>query len=333
MSFLDYKKNRMDISILNKKVDELAEASKSKYAKDDRFWKPTVDKVGNGSATIRYLPPAEGEDLPWIQYYEHNFDFDGNFFIEMCPTTLGRECPVCKANSILWKTEDEDNQNIVRDRKRKLVYISNIIVLKDKEATENEGKVFLFRYGLKLYEKIKGKLKPKDEEDQPVVVFDLLEGADFRLEICNVKSGNRSYRNYDESKFRTPSPLFKGDDVALEQVYNALYKLQPFVEDKKFKPYDDLQKRLTEVLEGPQNKVQKKADELFGDTPEKEETAKDKKSRKPKTETSETPWEEAVRKPTARKTKEAPADPVTEEDVPIESDDALDYYDNMVNKD
>jgi hypothetical protein len=326
MSFSSYKKSRTDLTNLNKKVDEIA-ASSNKYSKDSRFWKPTVGKDGCGSARIRFLPAAEGEDLPWVQYHEHNFNVDGSYFVNLCPTTLGRECPVCKANGVLWKTEIDENQKIVRDRKRKLVYVSNILVLKDKEAAENEGKVFLYQFGQKIFEKIKMALKPKDEEDPAVNVFDFWDGADFSLEIKKVAG----YRNYDDSKFRAPSALLGGDDKELEKIFKQLYPLQPFVAETKFKTYEELEKKFNEVVSGVRGKIQKKADELFADAapvaiPEK------KVERKPKTEEEVTPpWtssEKSTRKPKVTKSKPA----VVEEDIPLE-DDTLNYYEQLASED
>jgi hypothetical protein len=327
MSFASYKKNRTDLSKLTKKVEDLDQGGKSKF-KDDRFWSPSVDKAGNGAAVIRFLAAPEGEDLPWVQYHEHNFDINGSYFIELCPTTLGRECPVCKANSALWKTEIKENQDIARGRKRALRYVSNIYVLKDKENPENEGKVFLFRYGQKIFEKIKNQLKPKDEEDAPVNVFDLYDGADFRLEIKNVAG----FRNYDDSTFRNPAPLLKGDDQKLEAIYNSLNPLAPFIAEEKFKSFDDLEKKFQDVSAGPKAKVQKKADELFGEDSPKSAAPKARKERKAKEESEDSaPWEDAVRKPGAKKT--APKTEETEEEVDLEGEESLDYYNELADKD
>jgi hypothetical protein len=326
MSFATYKKSRTDLTNLNKKVDEISEGNRKSY-KDSRFWRPTVDKAGSGTGRIRFLPAAEGEELPWVQYHEHNFDIDGNYFIELCPTTLGRECPVCKANGVLWKTEVKENQDIVKTRKRKLVYVSNILVLKDKEAPENEGKVFLYQFGQKIFEKIKAALKPKDEDDPAINVFDFWEGADFGLEIKKVAG----YRNYDDSKFRTASPLFKGDESEMEKVYKQLYKLQPFIAEEKFKSYEDLEKKFNDTVSGVKGRIQKKADELFDTKPAAE--APPAKTRKPKSEGDEAPWKEtAARKPKPAAKKEAKTE-TTEADVPVEQEDALNYYEKLGEQD
>jgi hypothetical protein len=333
MSFSQFKKNKIDLASISKRVDELTDGNRKSF-KDDRFWKPTVDKAGNGSAVIRFLPAADGEDLPWNQFHKHNFDHNGSYFIELCPTKLGRECPVCKANTKLWKTEIKENKDLASARKRKLIYVSNILVLKDKEAPENEGKVFLYEYGQKIFDKIKAQLKPKDEEDQAVVVFDLWDGADFRIEIKKVAG----YRNYDDSTFRNPAPLFKGDDAKLEVIYNQLHALLPFTTEDKFKSYEELEKKLEDLESGASAKVSKKVDELFGDTPKSAEADKPKKTRKPKDEDESTaPWDAAVRKPTAASRKPV-APPTTEpetseEEVAVEDDNDLDYYNELSEKD
>jgi hypothetical protein len=307
MSFSQFKKNKSDLTKLNKQIEDLDQAYKNKF-KDDRFWSPTIDKAGNGSATIRFLPAADGEDLPWAQYHEHNFDIDGTYFIELCPTTLGRDCPVCKANSVLWKTETEENQKIVRKRKRALRYVSNILVLKDKDTPEAEGKVWLFRYGSKIFEKIKLQLKPKHEDDPAINVFDFWEGADFRLDIKKVSGFN----NYDDSSFRPSTALFKGDDQKLETIYNSLYPLAPFTDPQKFKTYEEMEKKFLDVTEPKSAKIQKKADELFGEDSPKSSGPKKQKDRKAKEDTpEEAPWE----KPVKRSRQEEPVEEtVVEED-------------------
>ena len=327
MSFASYKKSRTDLTSLNKKVEEIAEGTRKSF-KDERIWRVTVDKAGSGSARLRFLSAPDGEDLPWVQYHEHNFSINGSYFIELCPTTLGRECPVCKANNVLWNLDGgvKENQDIVRNRKRKLVYISNIYVIKDKENTETEGKVYLYQYGQKIFEKIKMALKPKDEDDPAVNVFDFWEGADFALEVKNVAG----YRNYDDSKFRAPSALLSGDDKKLEEIYKKLYPLLPFKDEKKFKSYEELEKKFNDVISGVKGKVQKKADQLFPETaPVAADAPAPKKERKPKeTATEETPWKEPTRKPKASSKKEPKTEP-TVEDVPLEDNDALNYYEQL----
>jgi len=332
MSFQNYKKSRTtDLTNLNKKVEEIAESTK-KFSKDSRFWKPTVDKSGSGSAKLRFLPAAEGEDLPWVQFYEHNYDVDGTYLVEYCPTTLGRDCPICKANSTLWKSSAEKSpeRDLASKRKRQQRYIANILIVKDKEAPENEGKLFLYQFGPKIFEKIKMALKPKDEDDPAVNVFDFWDGADFSLDIAKVKG----YRSYEESKFRAPSALLGGDDKELEKIYKQLYPLQPFVVEGKFKSYDELEKKFNEVNSGIKGKIQKKADELFKDA--EPAALPDKKAeRKPKSEEESTPpWTEpktkakSTRKPKAQKSKAA-----AEPEIQTEPDDAMDMYSKLAEQD
>lgn len=332
MSFANYKKNKPDLSKMMAQVEKLAD-TKNKY-KDDRFWFPTQDKAGNGNATVRFLPPAEGDndELGWVQYYEHNFEENGNYFIHLCPTTLGRECPVCKSNKPLWKLAeqgDETAKKTVSDRKRKLHYISNLLILKDKDNPTTEGKVFLYRYGVKIFEKIINMLRPKDEDDPKVNVFDLWNGADFRLDIKKVKNFN----NYDDSNFRPASPLYKGDDKQLEVVWNALHKISPFIAEDKIKSYEELEKLFIEATTGPAKDIKKKADEIFGG--EKSAEPKKPAGRKPKAKDEDSaPWDEAVRKPSARATAKAPEVVSDNEDeiVEVSGDEDLDYYNTLVNQ-
>jgi hypothetical protein len=205
--------------------------------------------------------------------------------------------------------------------------VSNILVLKDPENTDNEGKVFLFRYGQKIYDKIKAQLRPKDEEDEKVNVFDFWSGADFRLEIKNVAG----YRNYDDSNFKRSSALFKGDDAKLEEIFNKLQPLLPFKSDDKYKEFDVLEKKFEEIVSGVAAKVQKKADEVFGDDPKPSaEAAKPKRTRKPAGEDESTaPWEDAVKKP--QPAKKPVAAESTEEEMETASEDDLSYYETLAN--
>lgn len=215
--------------------------------KDDRFWKPELDQAKNGYAVIRFLPPVEGEDIPWVRVFNHGFQGPGGWFIENCPTTLGLKCPVCEANSLLWNSGSEKDKEIARKRKRKLSYISNIVVLSDPKNPDNQGKVFLFKYGKKIFDKIMEKLQPEDsqfEKTDPVNVFDFWKGADFKLRIRDVAG----YVNYDKSDFDSPSPLFEGKDSFLEELWNKQYPLKEFTGPDQFKSYDDLKRKFDSVL-------------------------------------------------------------------------------------
>ena len=218
---------------------------------DERFWYPAVDASGNGSAIIRFLPgPAvDGDDaLPWVRIFHHGFQGPtGKWYIENSLTTLGLNDPVSEYNSKLWKSTEDDNgpeRKQARAQKRKLNYISNIYVISDPKNPENEGKVFLFRYGKKIFDKINILMKPEFDEDQPVNPFDFWEGANFKMRIRNVDG----YRNYDQSNFETPKPLFS-DDKKLEEIWKSEYSLNELVAPDKFKSYDDLNRRLKEVLD------------------------------------------------------------------------------------
>jgi hypothetical protein len=246
MSFKDFKKNRSKFTdTYNKKVADL---NANPY-EDDRFWQPTVDKAGNGLAIIRFLPAKDGEDIPFVRIFSHNFKGPGGWLIENCLTTRNEKCPVCEENTLLWNSGIEDNKAIVRGvngqagRKRKLSYISNILVVKDKDHPENDGKVFLYKYGAKIFGKIEDASKPEFEDSQVINPFDMWEGANFKLKIANVEG----YRNYDKSIFEAPTQVDKSEAV-MEEIYNKLYSLQAFVADDQFKSYDALKGRFDKTL-------------------------------------------------------------------------------------
>ena len=202
MSFSQLKKkSQANIDALSREIDKISKGSES--YKDDRFWAPERDKSGNGYAVIRLLPPSDGEDLPWARMFSHGFQGKGGWFIENCPTTLGLPCPVCEGNNELWNSGVESDKEIARNRKRKLSYISNIYVVSDPANKQNEGKVFLYKYGKKIFDKISEKMKPQFEDESPMNPFDYWVGANFKLKIRTVQG----YVNYDKSEFDTPRSI------------------------------------------------------------------------------------------------------------------------------
>lgn len=230
---------------LSKLQIEMDKVNTAKSYEDDRFWEPKVDpKTKNGFAIIRFLPETPDSDLPWVRFWKHAFQGPtGKWYIENCLTTIGKECPVCEANNKLWDTGIESNKAIVRKRKRGLVYISNILVISDPERTENEGKVFLFKYGKSIFDKINEKLHPEFPTETPSNPFNFWEGSNFELKIRN-KEG---YRNYDKSQFQDPSVLFDGDEDELQKVWDAEYKLDEFISPSQFKTYDQLKTQYNKV--------------------------------------------------------------------------------------
>jgi hypothetical protein len=247
MSFKDLKKNsKKKLADLQKQIDKM---NKPTYQSDERFWRPTTDKSGNGSAIIRFLDAPENETCPWVTYYEHNFKGPtGKIYSEKSLTSLNKPDPCTEFNTELWNTNTEENQNRARAQKRHQRYVSNILVLKDPANPENEGKVFLYKYGVKIFNKINELLYPEaiDEDDvvEPVNPFDFWEGCNFRMKITTVDK----YYNYDSSKFDLPKPLFGGDDDKIEEVYKKQHSLQAFVAPESFKSYEELEKRLHDVL-------------------------------------------------------------------------------------
>ena len=225
---------------------------------DDRFWSAHVDKAGNGYAVIRLLPPPDGEDTPFVRVWDHGFQGpSGLWYIENSLTTIGKNDPVSEYNSKLWNSGLESDKEIARKQKRRLHYISNIYVITDSGNPENEGKVFLFKYGKKIYNKFKEAMYPEFEDETPLNPFDLWEGASFKLKIRKVDG----YRNYDKSEFGDRGPL-NSDDNAMEALWRKSHSLQEFIKPENFKSYEDLSTKLAKVLaDTPANTIAKAEDE------------------------------------------------------------------------
>ena len=241
------KKSKSNFDALTKKLENTIEQpeKKNKY-QDDRLWKPELDKSGNGYAVIRFLPAVEGEDMPWQRVWHHAFQGPGGqWYIENSLTTLNKKDPVSEENTRLWNTGIEADKEIARKRKRKLSYYSNIFVVSDPKHPENEGKVFLFKFGKKIFDKITEAMKPEFEDEKPINPFDFWEGANFKLKIRKVDG----YWNYDKSEFDSPTPI-KENDEAIEQVWDKQYALKPFLAAENFKSYDELKAKLDKVLLG-----------------------------------------------------------------------------------
>jgi hypothetical protein len=240
-------RNQNSLDKLLKQVlkDESPTTEKKSYV-DERLWKPNVDKAGNGYAVIRFLPAPKGEELPWVRVWNHAFQGPtGQWYIENSLTTLNQKDPVSEYNTQLWNSGVESDKEIARKQKRKLKYYSNIYVVSDSANPENEGKVFLYSYGKKIFDKLMEAMQPAFEDETPINPFDLWEGANFKLKIRKVDG----YWNYDKSEFESTAAL-KGDDAELEAIYNTEYSLAEFLAPTNFKSYDELKTRLDAVLTG-----------------------------------------------------------------------------------
>lgn len=243
MSFANMKKQRKsNFSHLNEELNKMTNGEGR--GQDDRFWKPELDKSGNGYAVIRFLPPSDGEDLPWVRIFNHGFQGPGGWYIENSLTTLGKKDPVSEYNSQLWNSGIEANKDLARKQKRRLSYISNVLIVEDPKHPENEGKVFLYKYGKKIFDKINDVMNPEFEDESPVNPFDFWEGTNFKLKIRKVEG----FTNYDKSEFAAASALLEGDDKQLEDLWKTQYKISDFLLPDNFKSYDELQTRLDKVL-------------------------------------------------------------------------------------
>jgi len=246
MSLSNLKKGS-SLDKLKKAVEASSSGNSGKSNADDRFWQPEVDAAGNGYAVIRFLdtPAVDGEDgLPWVQIWSHGFQGPGGWYIENSLTTLGKTDPVSEYNTVLWNSGIEANKEIARKQKRKLTYIANILVISDPKRPQNEGKAFLYKFGKKIFDKVKEKLEPQFADETPLNPFDFWKGANFKVKIRNVEG----YRNYDKSEFDSPAPLFAGDDAQIEKTWKSAHSLKDFLKPDNFKTYDELKAKLERVL-------------------------------------------------------------------------------------
>ena len=245
MSFANLKKQSKLGSLTQKLVKEVEKMNNNGGQGDDRLWKLECDKGGNGYAVIRFLPAPDGEDLPFVKLYSHAFQGPGGWYIENSLTTLGGKDPVSEFNTTLWNNGTDAGKDAARKQKRKLTYISNIYVVKDPTNPENEGKVFLYKYGKKIFDKLTAAMQPEFEDEEAIDPFDFWQGANFKLKAKNVAG----YRNYDSSEFAAVSPLLEdSDDDALEALWKKEHSLAELVATDQFKSYDELKTRLSYVL-------------------------------------------------------------------------------------
>ena len=252
MDFENLKNSQSNFDKLTKQIEanlnpEDNAKTKNKY-QDDRLWKPELDKTGNGYAVLRFLPAPQKEEMPWARVWSHAFQGPGGWYIENSLTTLGQKDPVSEENTILWNTGVDSDKEIARKRKRKLSYYSNIYVVSDPKHPENEGKVFLFKFGKKIFDKITEAMQPAFEDEKPINPFDFWTGANFKLKIRKVDG----FWNYDKSEFEAVSPITTDDEV-IKGIWNKQYPLKPFLEAANFKSYDELKEKFNRVVAGSKN--------------------------------------------------------------------------------
>lgn len=254
MDFKNFKKDRSKLTKATAKMKD----QNPKFKKDERFWMPTKDSSGSANALIRFLPQSDPNKPPIISYFQHGFKEKGKWFIENCPSTHGNDCPSCEYAQPLWDEDTEESRNLAAKYSRTKQFVANILVIKDLGNPDNDGKVFLFKFGVRIYEKIEEKIFPESELDDPVQVFDFWEGCGFKLKLRQKHKRN----NYDQSSWASVKPI-AADDKAIEKIYNQLYDLDEFLADDKFKSYEDLLKKFNRVMKikgGVQVKTQTQPD-------------------------------------------------------------------------
>jgi len=245
MSFASLKRNRGDMMAkLTQELNNTAQNENQNNFSDDRIWKPERDKSGNGFAIIRFLPQTEGDDLPWARLWNHGFQGPGGWYIENSLTTIGHKDPVSEYNTMLWNNGTDAGKDQARKQKRRLNYYSNIYVVKDAANPQNEGKVFLYRYGKKIFDKLNECMNPEFEDENPINPFDFWDGADFKLKVRTLDG----FVNYDKSEFDAVSPLLGGDEDALEKVYSQQHSLSELTQPDNFKSFEELKQKLDRVL-------------------------------------------------------------------------------------
>jgi hypothetical protein len=253
MDFESLKQSQSNFDAITKALEtKLApedQSNKNKY-QDDRFWKPEMDKTGNGYAVIRFLPAPNGEDMPWQRVWSHAFQDKGGWYIENSLTTLNQKDPVSEENTRLWNTGLDSDKEIARKRKRKLSYYANIFVVSDPKRPENEGKVFLYKFGKKIFDKITEAMQPAFEDETPINPFDFWKGANFKLKLRKVDG----YWNYDKSEFESVSQIKESDDQ-IKAIWERQHSLKQFVDPSNFKTYDELKEKLNRVITGSQSTV------------------------------------------------------------------------------
>lgn len=287
-------RKRFSIDNLRSKITK-SEDNKDNF-RDDRFYYPERDERGNASVIIRFLPEPEGEDMPWVKTYNHSYKGPGGYFIEECPTTIGKECPMCELNAALvneyggWDSTPESEKALIRKRKRRIQYITNILVVEDKRNPELNGKVMLFKFGPKIFEKIKSALEPEFDEDEPLNPIDPFEGVDFNLRIRKVDG----MTNYDKSTFSTKKRPIAETDEEIEAIWRREYKLAEFISEDRFKSYDELSDRLEKVMNIGGGKKQTKTAEAVASDEDVAPPKKASKTKKPAKQKELPPVDEAA---------------------------------------
>lgn len=267
-------------------LESIEKVTKKTYEDDSsNYWKPTKDKTGNATALIRFLPSKNIEDVPFVRMFSHSFQdpTTKRWYFENSLSTIGGIDEIARANKELWDTGTEENQKIVKLRKRKLSYICNIYIIKDAGNPENDGKVMRYKFGQKIFEKIVSAAKPDEMIGEvPINAFDAYDGADFLLKMVKA---NDQY-NYDQSKFTSKKPMFDGDDDKIDTALEQCFDITEEVAPTKFKSEEDLKKKFLWVI--GQEKVQnndndeiKQLEKLVDKENKKEEAKKEEKKKPP----------------------------------------------------
>lgn len=243
MKFSDYKKKRKSMGSV---IDDMKKnnSRRANFEKDERFWELTKDNDYNGEAIVRFLPqPESKKGFPIIKMLNHGFKQNGRWFIENCPTIIGKPCPICE-KAIVEYAKHENEENFKNPFYKKTRYIACILVVKDPGKPENEGQIMLWSFGPSIYDKIMDGVAPESGLTEAIEAFDLYDGVNFLI-----KSHKKDkWPNYSNSKFMTSATPVAKKDKEIEKIFNSIINVDEFLEEDKFKSAEELQKKLNDIL-------------------------------------------------------------------------------------
>ena len=257
MSLAQLKKKSTDISALQKSISEM---KNKKSSSEDEYWKLTCDAAGNGTAELRFLPAHPDEDMPVVEVHEYFFGKldkalgKKKWYINRSLETIGKKDPVKEEYWACINKKTEEHKEMAKEIRDRQSFIVWVYIVDDKNAPENNGRVMKTKLSSSQWKFITDRINPDEMliEDGvvPIDVFNLWEGANFKLRAYN---GSNNMRTYDRSVWMEPGPLFK-DDEKMEEVYSKVTGLKSEVDPDGplyKKTYAELEEQLISVLGRP----------------------------------------------------------------------------------
>lgn len=266
-------------------IQSAVAASSGGFTKDDRIWKYTYLDSGKkdlktkksimySSSVIRFLPipfidirkqdegkiSAEAVLSPVVLVCRHDFkSSNGSRYSELALKTLGQECPVNEHDRPLWEAwkdagkPDNNDKKVLVGRIAKDEYYANILVVDDKAAPDNNGKVFLFKFSAAIKKMIDQAFDPSIPTNPTFDPFDPFDGAELHLTFMGEERSFNGWNGLvpaDMSKESSwvNNPMCGGDEAKIEETMELAYSLQDFIDPALFKSYAVLKERLLAVL-------------------------------------------------------------------------------------